>query len=352
MILDELPEVETIPPAMEQQLPDPTEEEEEIWETTAPTETEETTWGGVEIEDESQIFLANSVIQIGDSLFMAQGFSKKNSDAYAATVNALAEKVAERGVTVVSAPCPTSIGVMIEEAFQERLKSVSQVEMLDYIHSGMEKTVVTVDTIRALLPHNGEYVYFRTDHHWTPLGAYYSYKALCEALNMECVDLENLETWDQGEFIGSLFGKAHSQHRLKKDNVLAYIPEGEIVNWVYYNSNSKPKEVPLLNDMTEKEKGSKYLTFGADCPLTHAENRSIPDAPNCLLIKDSFGNCYVPFLTQNFHNVYAMDYRTYRDLHMTDFIDKYEIDYVIFLPYITAIQSGQGVQLIDKLCTR
>ena len=60
------------------------------------------------------------------------------------------------------------------------------------------------------------------------------------------------------------------------------------------------------------------------------------------MIKDSFGNCYVPFLTQNYHNVYAIDYRKYWRYTMADFVDKYDIDDVIVMPYLIATQAMDG----------
>ena len=71
-------------------------------------------------------------------------------------------------------------------------------------------------------------------------------------------------------------------------------------------------------------------------------NESIPDAPNCLVIKDSFGNCYVPFLTQNYHNIYAIDYRKYWRYRLSDFVDMYDIDDVIIMPYLIATQATDG----------
>ena len=71
-------------------------------------------------------------------------------------------------------------------------------------------------------------------------------------------------------------------------------------------------------------------------------NESIPDGPNCLVIKDSFGNCYVPFLTQNYHHVYAIDYRKYWRYPMSSFVDKYDIDDVIVAPYLIATQAMDG----------
>lgn len=210
--------------------------------------------------------------------------------------------------------------------------------------------IFKVDTVSAPLAHNSEYVFFRTDHHWTALGAYYSYRAVCEAIGMEPVDLETMEVWDQGEFIGSLFGRAARPRQATKDNVYAYVPKGDIVNTVHSSIYGKGMEYPLLADTTKREKDCKYLTFGTDWHMNHVENRDLSGAPNCLVVKDSFGNCFVPFLSQNFNNVYAVDYRKFREVTLSTFVKMYDIDYVIMMPYLTATQSLDGSKTLEGIC--
>ena len=360
MIEGDLPALETVPP-----IPDapaavdspethsPVQTEPETTEAAeaaeATGETQPERWGGVDAGDNAEILMASAVIQIGDSAFNAQGFSQIYSDDYIKTVNSFAKSMAEKDITVVSAPSPTAVGIMIEEEYLAKLNCASQDQMLRYLHAGMSDDVVKVDTVGALLPHNDEYIYFRTDHHWTALGAYYSYEAICKALGMEPVDLDSLETWDQGEFQGSLYGKVKNPRKLKLDTVTAYIPIGDITNTVY-NQDGYGIERDLLTDTTQREHNTRYLVFGTDYPLTHTHNASLPDAPNVLLVKDSFGNCIVPFMTQNFRNVYAVDYRKYWTMPLNMFVDKYDIDYVIFMPYLTATQSSQGVDLLYNVC--
>ena len=342
--------------------PSPAEQEEPTEEATEPvtlpvvtepvvTEPEPTEWGGVDAANDEDILWTESVIQIGDSVFSALGFSQASSNSYIATVNRFARQAAEAGITVVSAPPPTAVGILVEEEFQYKLRSSSQKETLRYLHDGMDQSVVKVDTVSALLPHNHEYIYFRTDHHWTALGAYYSYQAMCQAIGMEPVDLDTLEIMDLGEFSGSLYGRAKNPWKLRRDNVLAYVPQGDISNTVYYNSLSgNGQDYPVLATGAAQQKDTKYLVFGTDWPINHLENRSIPDAPNCIVVKDSFGNCFVPFLTQNFNHVYAIDYRKFQDMPLLQLAQQMEAEYVIFMPYLAATQSETGVNILNKLC--
>lgn len=314
------------------------------------TQPMETQWGGVDA-DAAEILQSATAIQIGDTVFQAQGFSQTASDNYVDVVNDFAAKVEDLNVTIVSAPPPTAIGIMVEEEYLANFNSVSQVKIIDYLHSGMVDEVVKVDTASALLEHNDEYIYFRTDHHWTALGAYYTYKAICESIELDYVDISTMEVWPQGEFIGSLYGQASRPRRLRTDTVDAYIPIGDIQHQIY-SADGYASDWPILGDMTERATNVKYIVFGSDFPMTHTVNNSIPDAPNCIIIKDSFGNPFVTFACQSFHNVYAIDYRKYYQTPICDLIETYDIDYVIFMPNLTAIQSKIGAGMVRSVALR
>ena len=310
---------------------------------------EETRWGGVNAGEDVDIALG-AVIQIGDAAFNQLGFAEGQSLRYSASLSKLADALSGTGVNVISAPAPTAVGIMVESQYLEKLNCARQDEMQAFLHDNMSDAVIKVDTFSNIVRHNREYVYFRTDHHWTALGAYYAYEAVCDAMGYDAAPLDSFTPWDQGVFTGSLYGQARWPHKLKKDTCIAYIPQGDITMRVL-TSDVDGYEMPLLRDMTNANENEKYLTFlSSDHALVEITNDSLPDAPNCLVIKDSFGNCFAPFLTQNYHKVYAMDYRKYYSLSLKQFVEKYQIQDVIFSPYLIATQSILGNDLMEGLC--
>ena len=314
-------------------------------ETEVPEETE--SWGGVEV-DINEISLGTA-IQIGDTGYNQLGFSQIHSDRYIRAVSSFADAMAEKGVRVISAPAPTSVGVMIKKEDLAQLGSAPQDEMLAYLHDSMSDNVIKVDTFSNMVAHNDEYIYFRTDHHWTQLGAYYAYEALCETLGYEAMSLDDCELWCQGEFTGSLYGKVRWPSRLRVDVLDAYVPQGDIVMYCYFRGSNIGKEWPLISDRTGEDKSGRYSCFlGSDAPMVHVINNDIPDAPSCVVLKDSFGNCYVPFLTKHYSNIYALDYRTYKDMSIAAFVEAYDIDDVIVAPYMIATQSEDGSNMFAR----
>ncbi len=332
---EETVHVKDLPPIILEEIAPPTDPVEE--------------WGGLNA-GEAEINLG-AVIQIDDYAFNYFGFSEYTSERYANMVNRFVEKMADTDVNIISAPCPTAIGVMVENEYMELLKCEPQDEALEYLHSFMDDRVVKVDTVNALIAHNDEYLYFRTDHHWTALGAYYSYVACMEALGYEPASLEeDFELWDQGEFRGSLYYECSQSSKLRLDNVYAYNPLGEITAKIYPSGYSG-FDWTVLTDMSKNKPNSKYMTFLAgDNALTIITNDSIPDAPNCVILKDSYGNCFAPFLTQNYHKVYVVDYREYSVMRMPQFAEEYDIQDIFLIPNLGATQSTAVIDLMGGLC--
>ncbi len=349
-IAGELPIVETLPPEPTVRLNVPEETEPDPTDVTdAPTEATEAGWQGVEVVDED-LQIGEAVIQIGDSAFNPVGFSVYNSDRYAKALTKLADTLADQGVRVISAPAPTAVGILISPENQARLRCSDQNETIRYFHDQMSDNVIKVDTYAALLPHNDEYIYFRTDHHWTALGAYYAYVGICEALDKEPVPIEELEVWDQGEMEGSLYWKAPNRRKLKLDTLIAYIPKGDMELRVRTLHNEGTVR-PLIQDMTKRNPNVKYNAFlFSDNAMVSVTNGDITDGSSCLVVKDSFGNPLVPFIAQNYSTVYAIDYRKFQSTSIQGFLKVHPVDDVIFAPYVIATQATDGAGMFERLC--
>ena len=307
-----------------------------------------TPWGGVDAGEGAEVH-KGKIIQIGDSAFNRLGYSETCCTDYAKSLNRLGDILAEKGVRLVSAPAPVAIGIMVEQQYQEKLNSNDPVFVLEQLHQGLNENVIPVDTVSALQAHNSEYIYFRTDHHWTALGAYYAYAAVCETLGMEPAALDTFTESDRGEFKGTHTSKVARPQKLKSDTLIAYIPPQDIQAHAMYKSG--PREIDMIKQIADDKLFSKYLTFlGGDYDLVRLVNEEIEDDSTCLIIKDSYGNAFAPFVTQNYHTVYVMDYRTYRRESLSEFVDKYEVDDVWFMPYMIATQSLDGRNMFERIC--
>jgi len=291
------PKPTTTPRPLETPEPTPIPTPVPVTETAPPTESVEK-WGGILVDEDAEVIFGTT-LQIGDAAYGYFTFLQNGCDTYAGVISDFADSVAEKGVEVYCMPLPTSVGVMISSEYLSRIGCSDQGAAIAYTLRGMRDSVKGVNCFNNLVSHNREYIYFRTDHHWTALGAYYAYESLCASAGMDCAALSTFEKRDQGEFKGSFYYSCKQNSRLKLDNVMAYDPPGDLSVMITRQDGSTfPWTV--LSDMTNAAPGAKYLTFIAgDYPMVSITNNDLPDAPVAVLVKDSFGNPLAPFLTQN-----------------------------------------------------
>ena len=259
-------------------------------------------------------------------------------------------KLKEKGVEVYCMPIPTSAGVMISSEYQEKIKCADQGASIAYLLGAMDDNVRKVNIFNNLVAHNDEYIYFRTDHHWTALGAYYAYETLCAAAHMEAKPLEEFELLDEGEFKGTFYFECMQNWRLRIDELYAYLPPGNLEMKIT-TADGATFPFPIIQDMSHSLPGTKYMTFIAgDQPMTCITNFDLPDAPVCVVIKDSFGNPFVPYLSQNYSKVYVVDYRSYNSMSLKAFVDAYDVDQVIFAQALPLAESEGTIGLTRWLC--
>lgn len=162
----------------------------------------------------------------------------------------------------------------------------------------------------ALASHAGEPVFYRTDHHWTSLGAFYGANALLEGLGREPLK-ENDFTVEiaSTDFHGTLYSTS-GVHWLEPDAIELWVEEDglSVTSW----RNGSPEEAALY-DRSYLEKKDKYSAFlGGNQPLCVIQNKNVTDGSKLLLIRDSYADSLAPFLSQRFSEVHLLDLRYYR----------------------------------------
>ncbi len=170
----------------------------------------------------------------------------------------------------------------------------------------------SIDFLTALSGRAGEDIFYRTDHHWTTLGAYYGYAALMEALGRgeEVPEPEAVKAWDlpvSNGFQGTLYSQS-GIHWLEPDSIEFWVKESglTVTSW----RDGTPKEARLYeyDYLGEKDKYSAFL--GGNQPLCVIRN---PEGTGKLLvIRDSYADSLAPFLAQHFEEVHLLDPRYYR----------------------------------------
>ena len=326
------------------EVPDPTPEPtEEIsrWDVV-----DKDTWHG-NVVDEDDFVNFGTVLQIEDACYEFFFFYQAGADRYAQVTSRAAEVAGDRA-QVYSVLAPTAIGIMFDQEYLDKIGTASESEAMRYMYGAM-KNVRGVDTFDALRYHNGEYLYFRTDHHWTAMAAYYAYREFCRTAGYEPADLDDFEEKVFDGYMGSLWSYANRSHALTPDTVHAFVPPGDITTTVT-TIKGTTCGIDLIGDMSNSSAGAKYLCFIAgDNPFTHIQNRSLANGRCAIVIKDSFANCFVPYLTQNYSDIYVIDYRSYREMTLDGLIDTYGADDIIFVNAISVAQADVSTTNMMKV---
>ena len=279
----------------------------------------------------------------GDSAYELFYFSEKAVRAHASllnTVQAMFPKLKLSAMIV-----PNSFGVILDPKVQEKLASSGMDQAIAYSYSLMDKRVNTVNVFDALSAHKKEYIYFRTDHHWTQLGAYYAYQEYCKSMGYSTKPLSDYQKLDFPEFYGTFYFFMNRPESLKghPDQVTAY--QGSMNSMQYTDSKGNLQEGKLINDASQMLPGNKYNCFMlGDHGYVEIHNEGAPRKKSILVLKDSYGNAFVPLLAQDYRDVYVVDYRHYQG-NASSLIQEKGIEEILFLNNI----MGIGESLSQKM---
>ena len=205
------------------------------------------------------------------------------------------------------------------------------------------------DLYTPLWEHRDEDIFYRTDHHWTSLGAYYGYAGLAQALGYEPVSLDSYtETIRSTEFYGTVFSSSGVRW-VKPDTISTYVPDtGITVTEHTYDNKGNPVEVPrslyVESFLSVKDKYSMFLGGNQSLGVVTTPNT---DKPKLLIIRDSYTDSLVPFLTPHFSEIHLIDLRYYK-LSIQDYIEQNGIDQALVLYSVPNFVTDSNLLWIDR----
>lgn len=302
-----------------------------------------------EAVDESLVQKLGAVLIVDDTAYEYYNFVTSIADKYAATVNTTAVKLGDKA-RVFDIVVPTSTDITLADSVRKGLNTNDQKKAINYIYSMISSDVVKVDTFDTLKAHKDEYVYFRTDHHWTALGAYYAYTEYAHAAEKTPAALTDFEEKQFDGFLGAFYNDSDKNPSLEKnpDVVYAYAPKGD-VKMTFTDKKGNEVKWNVITDVSSWNTSAKYNTFiGGDNPYAKIVNSEITDGSSCLVIKESFGNAFVPFLTENYGTVHVIDYRYWKG-SISEFVTENGIEDVIFMNNISATRNESLVNKLSKI---
>lgn len=291
-----------------------------------------------------------AMLIVDNAAYEYYNFNQAVSDNYVATVNRAAA-ILEGRSQVYSMIVPTSMAITLPENYKANTNSSDQQKAIEYMYSLMSQNVSKVDVYSSLFAHKDEYIFFRTDHHWTALGAYYAYRDLMMAKGAIPAELSAFKEYKFEGFLGSFYAESGQKPSLGNtpDYVLAYEPMQ--LQKIHTFTKSGEINYSIVSDGNKLSAANKYLSFVCgDHPYGIMTNPTITDGSSCLVIKESFGNAMVAYLTQNYQNVYVVDYRYINQVFpgtLRQFVDERGIQDVMFINNVSATRSPALVNALS-----
>ena len=323
-------------------------------ETTATEETHDAP--EIDLPDESQAVGIGTVIVVGDNAMDIPTATYSVIESYSQAINNLASAMGP-GIRTISLVTPNSGEFYSPESFHTG--NHSQKEMIDFCYEHMDDSVITVDAYSALREHADEYIFFRTDHHWTALGAYYAYVQYCKAVGFEPVPLEKFQTGTYENFLGSMYNytqKYPQSDALKAnpDTLTYYLPIVE-THAKYYSDATLSDGVPISVVYTKIDENvsNKYLCFiGGDTPVCVIDTDV--NGPVCMVLKESYGNAFVPFLTSHYSKIIVVDPREFNQegkpsLDLKAFAQEQGVDDLLVINYPFMINNSYYIEWLNRL---
>ena len=292
-----------------------------------------------------------AVMVVDNAAYEYYNFNETTSKAYAAHINRAAAILGDKA-DVYDIIVPTSMGITAPKDIVKDVNTSDQKKAINYMYSLMSDDVKTVPLYDTLTAHKDEYIYFRTDHHWTARGAYYAYFNYMSIKGGTPSPLSSFTERQFPGYLGSFYSASQKSPKLAAtpDTVYAYEPKHNLMT-LYYEDGTV-KETTIIADGNQINTTSKYMSFiHGDKPLGIMKNPEINDGSVCVVVKESFGNAFVPFLTQNYETVYVIDYRYFSKIdnrNLLKLVEDTGAQDVVFINNISATRNSALVNAIGS----
>ncbi|MBW5445064.1 hypothetical protein GE107_03165 [Cohnella sp. CFH 77786] len=289
---------------------------------------------------------ASKYLVIKDRAMLLYQYSAASAEAYAKAINHLQSMIGP-DIRVYSMLVPSQVEFVESEKL--RKLSDSQKQAFEHVYESLKAPIRTVPAYANVEAHKKDYVYFRTDHHWTALGAYYGYEAIAKTMGFQPVPLSAYPKKELPGYLGTAYA-ATLNAELKKnpDTIATYQPTVKHEYKVYRDGVHGVKKTLVENKIPADGRGGYAVFLGGDFAMSRITT-DVKNGKKLMIIKDSYANAVVPFLLPHFQEIEIVDPRYFKG-NLAAEIEKRGITDVLLLngPVVTTY-SGIAKLIEEKL---
>lgn len=261
-----------------------------------------------------------SGVYFGKDGYLIDAFTAYNRKQYQANLQALKQLSQRISVPMDVMLIPTAAQILSDK-LPAYAPNLDQKELLAY---AQKLGLSTVDVFNALSDHKDEYIYYKTDHHFTSLGAYYCYAAWMQAQGKTA---EPISAWQSqalcDNFRGTTYNKVNDPFA-PYDTITAYYKT--LQHAVNYNGgNYVTDSIYERKYLSGKDQYATFLNSNQSTTVVSGNGEG-----KLLILKDSYANCFAQFVIDDYAETHLIDLRFFKD-SVSDYIAENGITQVLVL---------------------
>ena len=299
------------------------------------------TW--IDLKSRSEYFLGktenNEVIYGDEDMMFTKFYSlERYGDTWVRNTQAV-EQFAARHPGKVSFMLTPSASLIYKDNLPANIPLADEQDYLNQIFSSVPSAEV-YDLRELFTQHRDEYIFYRTDHHWTTYGAWLAYNEFCSRNGFTSFDIKAHEKMEIKDFYGTSYSKSRLWNALA--DTLTYYPMNNSMEIVVPGENSAASSNGTMYNLPALEKRDKYSAFlWGNNGYSEIEGNG---TGSILVVKDSYGNSFAPFLTANYAKIGVVDFR-YRKANLEDLMEQY--DQVLILYNFQSFYKDDSVRCLN-----
>ena len=255
------------------------------------------------------------VYQSGDTMYGAQLYNgnRDNAEDYAHTINTLKKLLPDTNVYSMLA---LTQNTFITPAELEKSK-YTELSDSEYISNMLSKDIKVIDTMKALLPHQKENLFFLRDCHWQQLGAYYAAQSFAKSAGVNFAKLSDYDKYEE-DCLGSVYAATQYEGLMYEGETFTYyVPKNEYTTDYYNEDYEFQFEYPLMPRSDYNTTAFYSLFMVADSYIKHITT-DVNNDRVLVVLKDDYPSAMIPCLTSSFSEIYVIDVR-YCNFNVADF---------------------------------
>ncbi|MDY5113440.1 MAG: DHHW family protein [Bilifractor sp.] len=202
-----------------------------------------------------------------------------------------------------------------------------QISDIRGFENSLDSKIQSIDAIGVMQKNKDQKIYYKTDHHWTSLGAYEVFLGAANQLGIDTPITDNTIYTVSDSFQGTLASR--SGRHISRDSIEIYQPDGTDVEYYVTYPDTGEKSTSMFMSDKLKEKDQYQVFFGGNHPVVEIRTTA-NNGRNLLVFKDSYANSFMQFLYPYFQSIIMVDPRYYYD-DIETAITSYGITDVLFL---------------------